>query len=83
MSAKANPGDCDCLFVYDDSNGRIGENSDLKPLVDYVTLKEQGLGDVFVFPRSMTTKYPSLFQNDAFDYDKSTQLPKGVVEVEI
>jgi hypothetical protein len=83
VSTKENPGDCDCLLIYDDTNGRLGEDPDSKHLVDYVTLKEQGLGDVFVFPVSLTIKYPSLFHKDAFDFDKSTHLPKGVVEVEI
>lgn len=83
VSAKESPGDCDCLFVYDDSRGRLDENEDTKRLTDYSTLKASGLGDVFVFPVSLTRDHPALFVPEVFDYHKGTRLPKGVVEVEI
>jgi hypothetical protein len=83
ISAKESPGDCDCLFVYDDSHGRLDEDPNTKRLTDYSKLKAAGLGDVFVFPLSLTQNHPSLFVPDVFDYHKETRLPKGVVEVEI
>ena len=83
VSTKERPGDCDCVLVYDDSHGRVDERPETKALTDYFTLKDQGLGDVFVFPLSLIKTHPHLFQEDVFDYDKSTKLPKGVLEVEI
>ena len=83
VSAKESPGDCDCLLVYDDSHRRLDEDPDTKRLTDYSTLKAVGLGDVFVFPLSLTQRHPSLFVPDVFDYHKETRLSKGVVEVEI
>ena len=82
-SEKRNPGDCDCLFVYDDSLGRLDEREETRALTDYATLKAEGLGDIFVFPLSLTQNLPHLFQEDVFDYDKNTRMPKGVIEVEI
>jgi len=38
---------------------------------------------VFVFSLSLTQSHPSLFVADAFEYDKGTKLPKGVIGVEI
>jgi hypothetical protein len=81
VSTKENPGDCDCFFVFDDANGRLDDRAETYGLGDYVLLKEQGLGDVFVFPLSLTKKYPEFFENDMFDRDKLTGRLKGVVEV--
>ena len=83
VSAKQTPGACDCLFVYDDALGRVDERPETKALTDYATLKAEGLGDIFVFPVSLTRTCPHLFQDDLFDFDKNTRLPKGVVKVEI
>ena len=83
ISTKEIPGDIDCLLVYDDSRIRLSEEPETKYLVDYTTLKSQGLGDVFVFPLSLTMRYPTFFHEDAFDYDKITGQTKGVAEVEL
>src|SRR5579862_2209221 len=83
VSAKARPGDCDCLLVYDDSRGRVDEGESTRLLTDYWMLKGDGLGDVFVFPQSLAVKYPSLFVPDMFDYHKATRLPKGVIELDL
>ena len=32
VSARANPGDCDCLFVYDDSAGRVDARQETRRL---------------------------------------------------
>ena len=81
-SARPEPGDSDCLFIYDDSRGRADE-SPARQWTDYVWCKENGYGDIFVFPRSVIKRYPELCGLDMFDYDKTSRLPKGVVEVEI
>lgn len=83
VSAKAEPGYCDCLFVYDDSTGRVDEDAAKMRVTDYATLKASGLGDVFVFPLSVSRKHPDLFQTDIFDFDKRTRERKGVIEVPV
>src|SRR5438067_2528605 len=82
-SSKEVPGDSDCVFVYDDSVLRIVADPKARKLTDYRWCKENGYGDIFVFPKSVVEKFPHLCGLDMFDYDKRTKERKGVVEVEI
>ena len=81
ISNKPNPSDFDTIFVYDDSCEHILANDDqAKRLIDYSICSTKGF-DVLIFARQNTIDSPDWARLDAFDKDKRTGLPKGVLEV--
>lgn len=84
ISAKAEPGDFDLLFVYDEASQEVLDEDETARLwVEYAYLKEVGYGDVLAFRESLARQYPQLFPLNGFDRDKTSQRPKGVVEVNL
>lgn len=84
VSARADPGDFDTIFILDEGlEDRLAQEEEARRLVDYTYCRERGWGDVFLFSASALRKFPHLFPLDALDYDKRSGNPKGVVEVRL
>ena len=84
ISHKAEPGDFDCLFIYNDATGELIENDDeAMELLSYERSKEKGYGDIFCLSEAAVRAFPKFCHTDMFDTDKVTKKPKGVVELEI
>ena len=81
---EAEPGDFDCLFVYDEATeGRLKNDEQAQTLIRYHYCKARFQGDIFAFAESTVRKYPLMCRLDSFDYDKTAKQPKGVVEVKV
>jgi hypothetical protein len=84
ISQKAEPGDFDCLFVYDEATEeRLKTDEQAQSLIRYHYCKARFAGDIFAFAESTVQKYPLMCRLDSFDYDKTAKQPKGVVEVKV
>ncbi len=84
ISRKGEPGDFDCLFVYDNATARMIENDDeALELLSYERSKEKGYGDIFCLSSDAVRIFPTFCHLDMFDTDKVSKRPKGVVELEI
>lgn len=84
ISAKAEPGDFDTLFILDEGMEAVLANDvEASLLVNYVYCKQRGWGDIFVFSEVAVRRFPLMCRTDGFDFDKETKQPKGVVEVRL
>ena len=84
ISAKADPGDFDTIFIMDMGVETIlAQDMEAALLVNYVYCKQHGWGDIFVFSEEAVRKFPHMCRLDGFDHDKITKQPKGVVEVQL
>jgi hypothetical protein len=81
VSAKENPSDFDTIFVFDDEASELMENDvETKRLLDYSNCKSLGF-DMLGFSATLVREHPEWVPLDAFDRDKDTGKPKGVLEV--
>jgi hypothetical protein len=81
VSAKENPNDFDTIFVFDDEALELMENDvETKRLLDYSSCKSLGF-DMLGFSATLVREHPEWVPLDAFDRDKETGKPKGVLEV--
>jgi hypothetical protein len=84
ISRKAEPGDFDCLFVYDAATAKvIEEDEQALDLLSYERCKARGYGDIFALSEAAVREYPKFCHLDMFDADKVTKAFKGVVEIKI
>ena len=84
ISRKREPGDFDCLFVYNEATTELIEkDEDALQLLNYEGNKARGYGDIFTLSEAAAIAFPMFCHLDMFDRDKNTKIPKGVVEVEI
>jgi hypothetical protein len=67
--------------VADASEPILAENVEAPKLISHQRIRGRGLGDVFCFRESSVRLYPRLCRLDAFDIDKHTGTPKGLVEI--
>lgn len=82
ISQKERPGDVDAIFVYDDATVLIAQkDADAALLLNHVSIKASGLGDVFVFAERTVNRFPAMCRLDGFDRIKDTNALKGVLEV--
>ena len=70
-------------FSLNTSQELIEKDTEAEWLINHLELKEQGIGDIFVFSYEATIDFPLYCSWNIFDNDKVTKKPKGVVEVEI
>lgn len=84
ISRKEEPGDFDCLFIYDDATARLIEKDDAAlELLSYERSKEKGYGDIFCLSEAAVREFPKFCHLDMFDTDKVNKKPKGVVELQL
>ena len=84
ISEKAEPGDFDLIFVYDEATEQIvAQDADARMLLGGARCKERFGGDVFSFWITNVRNNPTFCRTDGFDLEKVTQEPKGVVEVRL
>lgn len=82
ISAKTEPGDFDCLLIYDEATENLMNSTpDIANILKYGYWKDQGYGDVFIFSEAAVLKYPTMCRLDMFDTEKHTGKLKGLVEV--
>lgn len=81
ISARDNPTDFDTIMVFDDHVWELMENDiETWALLDYSSCKSRGF-DLFIFSATYVREDPEWARLDAFDRDKETGKPKGVLEV--
>lgn len=82
ISQKADPGDFDAIFVYDEpAAARLAQSADARDLISYSRCKERFAADIFTYSATSVRDFPAFCRTDGFDRDQRTQEPKGVVEV--
>lgn len=81
ISGRNNPSDFDSILVFDDHALELMENDvEAKGLLDYSSCKSRGF-DLLAFSATLVREHPEWVHLDAFDRDKETGKPKGVLEV--
>ena len=84
LSAKAEPGDFDLIFVYDErTEALVKRDKEAKALTGLLRCNERFGGDVFGMAITNVRRFPHLCRTDGFDQDKILRQPKGVVEVDL
>lgn len=84
ISHKEEPGDFDCLFIYNTVTAKIiEEDEEALELLSYDRCKAKGYGDIFALSEIAVREYPQFCRLDMFDSDKVTKKSKGVVEIKI
>ena len=84
ISRKAEPGDFDLIFVYDEATEQIvAQDAEARMLLGGARCKERFGGDVFSFWITNVRNHPTFCRIDGFDLETVTQEPKGVVEVSL
>lgn len=81
ISARDSPNDFDTIVVFDDHVWELMESDiETKELLDYSSCKSRGF-DLLIFSATYVREEPKWARLDAFDRDKETGMPKGVLEV--
>ena len=84
ISAKAEPGDFDVLFVYDNASANIiAQDAKALRLLDSAHCKALYGGDVWAFSEQAVRDFPQFCRVDGFDREKETRRLKGVLEVNL
>ena len=84
ISAKAEPGDFDAIFVYNGvSASLVAQDKDALALLDNAYCKVQYGGDIWAFSEQAVRDFPQFCRVDGFDREKVTRRLKGVLEVEV
>ncbi len=84
ISRKEEPGDFDCLFIYNAITAKlIEEDEEALELLSYDHCKAKGYGDIFTLSETAVREFPQFCHLDMFDSDKVTKKSKGVLEIEI
>ena len=84
ISAKAEPGNFDAIFVYDGTSASlIAQDKSALILLDSAHCKAAYGGDLWAFSEQAIRDFPQFCRVDGFDREKITLRLKGVLEVNI